>query len=84
MAGCGGCGNNGGPDKATVQPPGNNPGPIIELDFDRAIHFSVLVHNMVEWMTRYNIKPCECEKDKELKTNLEAIRKNIDFVLERI
>lgn len=71
-------------DPGATQPSGANPGPIADLDYDRAIFHSKMASDQIKWITYFNIKPCECEKDKELKQILEETRKIIDFVLEKL
>jgi len=43
-----------------------------------------MAKDLIAWILNYNIKPCDCEKDKDLKKLLEETRKQIDEVLERL
>ncbi len=67
---------------ASTQLSGANPGPIIDLNYDRAIMNIYMANDVVAWITRYKIEPCDCEKDKILKKKLEELRKTVDTVLE--
>ncbi len=87
MAGCAGCGKHGEfklPPPGEFQSPGIDSDKIPDLNYDRAIINVKMSKDMIAWILFFNIEPCDCEKDKELKKLLEETRKEIDNVLERL
>ncbi len=87
MAGCNGCGSHGEfelPSAGEFQPPGVDPENVPDLNYDRAIINVNISRDLIAWILRYNIEPCDCKKDKELKKLLEETRKIVDDVLERL
>ena len=87
MEGCAGCGQHGEfelPPSGEFQSPGSNSNEVLDLNYDRAIINVKMSKDMIAWILFFNIEPCDCEKDKDLKKLLEETRKIIDNVLERL
>ncbi len=87
MAGCNGCGSHGEfelPPAGQFQSPGFDPDNVPDLNYDRAIINVTISRDMIAWVSFFNIKPCDCKKDEDLKKLLEETRKEIDKVLERL